>query len=119
MIMLIRSRLHLIGDLPKELSSVNVLEIARTGTVQQFIPITLCAMQIKVDADKVLWFIQHRDEINAPHPCIVLGTSYSLVFKVSVGLYLFDGNHRANAALLTRQRLTAHYIDLTVNHVSK
>jgi hypothetical protein len=107
--MMIPTRLRVIACKPIEMHSDLSLQ---NSVVKTFLPVTLCTTQAKVDSQKLLYFIQHPDEINNAYPCIVLKTIYSLVLNTSMGLYLFDGNHRANAALMTKQRLMAHYIDL-------
>lgn len=110
--MLVNTRLRVIPALPEELVGILLRLNELRSVVKDFIPITLCTTQARVESEKLLWFIQHRDEINAHHVCYATNTVYSQVFRTSVGLYVFDGNHRANAALMTKQRLTAHYIEL-------
>jgi len=111
--MLIPTRLRVVDAMPDELLSILLRLKELQSTVESFMPVTLCTRQHKVDSNKLLWFIQHPDEINARHTCYVLNSFYAWVFKTSIGLYVYDGNHRANAALMTRQRLKVHYIDLT------
>lgn len=110
----IPSGLIQLQSVPKELIDWINSGFDLKGCIEkQFAPIYLLSVQKNIRYDSLKYFMQNSERINAPYHSAVTDTNYPIVLRTTLGLYLFDGAHRANAALRVAIKLMAHYKDLT------
>lgn len=112
--MIIASGLIQLQTVPRELIEwINNGFDLRGNTVKEFSPICLLSVQKNLRLETLRYFLSHPEKINDEYPSIVTNTSRPIVLRTSLGLYLFDGAHRGNAALSLNRKLLSIYKDLT------